>query len=171
MLTAIEKRRSCRNLDNERIVEEEKINEIVNAGLYAANGRGQQNGIVIVIQDKKVRDALSNLNKSVGNFPMDPFYGAPVILLVASKKSPTAIYDGAAMIENMLIEATNQGLATCWIHRAKEELESKEGQELFSSLGIDLSDYEGIGHIALGYAKNDNYPPKIIKDNRVFYIK
>lgn len=75
------------------------------------------------------------------------------------------------MIENMLIEATNQGLATCWIHRAKEELESKEGQELFSSLGIDLSDYEGIGHIALGYAKNDNYPPKIIKDNRVFYIK
>ena len=40
--------------------------------------------------------------------------------------------DGAATIENMLFEATNQGLASCWIHRTKEELESIEGQKILS---------------------------------------
>ena len=172
MLKELKERRSCRNFDKEKMPEEEKINEVINAGLYAANGMGQQNGIIIAITNKAVRDKLVALNvKLRGKENIDTFYGAPVILLVAVKKWRLAPYDGATMIENMLIEATNQGLGSCWIHHAKEELENEEVIKLLSSVPVDLTEYEGVGHVALGYEVNKNYPPKTIKENRVFYIK
>ena len=75
------------------------------------------------------------------------------------------------MIENMMIEATNQGLGSCWIHRAKEELESKEGKEILKSLNINLDEYEGVGHVALGYSLATDIPDKVIKENRIYWIK
>ena len=77
--------------------------------------------------------------------------------------------DGAATIENMLIEATNQGLASIWIHRAKEEIESEEGRKILAFTGLNFDDYIGIGHVAIGYPQDGYKPaPKIIRDNRVF---
>lgn len=169
MLKQIENRRCCRKFDPNKEVETEKINEVINAGLYAASAKNQQNSIIFAITNKETRNKLSKLNAFIEG--MDPFYGAPVVLLVASKKNPFAQLDGAAMLENMMIEANNQGLAACWIHRAKEELESSEGKELFSSLNIDLDEYEGIGHVILGYPLDFKYQEKQIKPNRVFYIK
>ncbi len=172
MLEAIKNRRSCRKFDANRIVEKEKLEEIIEAGLYASNAMGYQNGIIIAITNKKTRDEISKLNCKIMGVKEenDPFYGAPVILLVAVKKWANAKYDGSTMIESMMIEATNQGLGTCWIHRAKEELESDEGKKILSSIGLDLSEYEGVGHIALGYSLM-NYSPKKIKENRVYFIK
>lgn len=172
MLEVIEKRRSCRKFDSERMPEMEKIEAVVKAGLNAPSAINTQGGIIIAITNKEIRDKLSAVNMSFGaRRPGDPFYGAPVVLLVAVKKWPLAVYDGSVMIENMLLEATNQGLGSCWIHRAKEELESAEGRELLSSIGIDLEEYEGIGHVILGYSLIDEYPPKQIKENREFWIK
>lgn len=171
MLDIFKQRRSCRKYDSSRPVEIEKINEVINAGLYAASGLNYQYGIIIAITDKTVRDKLATLNTKIGGAESDMFYGAPVILLVAVKKWRNACYDGSTMIENMLLEATNQGLGSCWIHRAKEELESEEGREILSSVGLDLNEYEGVGHVALGYSLIDEYKPKAIKDGRVFWIK
>ena len=171
MLKELELRRSCRSYEN-RMPEEAKINEVINAGLYAASGMGYQYGIIIAITNKEIRNRVSMLNAKIMNNPgIDPFYGAPVILLVAVKKWRNSPYDGACMIENMMIEATNQGLGSCWIHRAKEELESEEGKEILKTIGLDLDEYEGVGHVALGYSSQAPIKEKIIKDNRVFWIK
>lgn len=172
MLNIIEKRRSCRKYDSEKMPEKEKIAEVVKAGLNAPSAINSQNGIIIAITNKEVRDKLSALNASFGpRRAGDPFYGAPVVLLVAVKKWPLAQYDGSTMIENMLLEATNQGLGSCWIHRAKEELESEAGRELLASVGLNLEEYEGIGHVILGYSLVDEFPPKQIKENREFWIE
>ena len=170
MLEVIKKRRSCRKFDSSRMPEMEKIQAVVDAGLLAPSAINTQGGIIIAITNKDIRDKLSVLNSNGARRPGDPFYGAPVVLLVAVKKWPLAVYDGSVMIENMLLEATNQGLGCCWIHRAKEELESPEGRELLSSVGIDLEEYEGVGHVILGYSLIDEYPPKEIKENREFWI-
>ena len=83
---------------------------------------------------------------------IDPFYGAPELLIVlANKKMPTYIYDGSLVMGNMMNAAADLGVANCWIHRAKEEFESEEGKEILKNLGIE-GDYEGIGHLILGYA-------------------
>ena len=47
--------------------------------------------------------------------------------------------------------AAGLGVASCWIHRAKEEFESEEGKAILKKLGIE-GDYEGIGNLVLGYA-------------------
>ena len=171
MLNEIYKRRSIRSFE-EKMVEDEKLAEVMNAGLYAACAHGEQTGVVIAIKNKEVREKIRQLNAEVGGFEKtsDPFYGAPIILLVMVKKGPNAKYDGSTMMENMMIEAVNQGLGSCWIHRAKEELETGKIKDIIKIDGLDLDNYEGIGHIALGYAKLQP-KEKVIKQNRVFYVE
>lgn len=171
MLNEIYKRRSIRSFE-EKMVEDEKLAEVIKAGLYAACAHGEQTGVVIAIKNKEVREKIRQLNALVGGFEKtsDPFYGAPIILLVIVKKGPNAKYDGSTMMENMMIEAVNQGLGSCWIHRAKEELEAGKIKDIIKIDGLDLDNYEGIGHIALGYAKLQP-KEKVIKQNRVFYVE
>ena len=170
MLKLFEQRRACRAFDS-RPVEKEKIDEIIKAGLLAPSGMGRQTPVSIAISDKATRDALMEFNRLGSDRfkDRDPFYGAPTILLVIANKDGLSIHDGAATIENMLLEATNQGLGSCWIHRAKEELENPECRKLLSFTGLNFDDYIGVGHVIVGYSLMDKYPDKPIKEGRVFY--
>ena len=151
-LTTLKTRRSCRNYKPE-LIEEEKLNAIIEAGTYAATGMGKQSPIIIAVTDREMRDKLSKMNAAVFNMPNDPFYGAPEVLVVlADKTCPTYLYDGTLVLGNMMNAAADLGVASCWIHRAKEEFESEEGKAILKDLGIE-GDYEGIGHLILGYAK------------------
>ena len=167
----IKKRRACRSFDSNKPVESEKIQEIVNAGLLAPTGMNKQETVVLIVENKEKREGLANLNAGVIGWKRDPFYGAPVVLVVIAKKSPFADLDGAAMIMSMLLEATNQGLGSCWIHRAKEVLETEEGKMLFAETGLDLDEYVGVGNIALGYASKAIDDEKAILPNRAYYLK
>ena len=101
----------------------------------------------------------------------DPFYNAPVCLIVlANKEKPTYIYDGTLVMENLMLAAHDLGIGSCWIHRAKEEFESDFGKKILSDLGID-GDYEGIGHCAIGYAAVPAPASAPRKGNYVYYVK
>ena len=156
---------------NGKPIPENVLNKILEVGTYAPTAKNMQKPIIIVIQDKKVRAQIAEENaKIMGMEDFDPFYGAPVVLLVAAENCPTAVYDGSCVIDNMLNAAWALGVGSCWIHRAKEEVESSWGRELLASLGIE-DEYEGIGHCALDYVDGD-YPDVIPrKENRVFYLK
>jgi len=171
MLKEIENRRAIRSFLSKE-VEQEKIDEIVKAGLVAPSAKNIQDVKILVIKNKDIRNKLMRLNAKIMGIEddRDPFYGAPVIILVFAEKSSFAGIDGGAAIENMLIEATHLGLATCWIHRAKEEFESIEGREILKDLNIDFDAHIGIGHIALGYADKPIIREKTIKDGRVFEL-
>ncbi len=171
MLKEIKHRRSCRDFDENLYPSEEEVNKIIEAGLRAPSAKNLQDSIIIQIKDKKVRDELMRLNQSIfvrGEF--DPFYGAPIILLVIAKKSQFAQYDGALTMENMMIEATHLGIDSIWIHRAKEELERPEIKEILKDIPLNLDEYEGIGHLAIGYSKSGKYRDIQIKENRTYKI-
>ncbi len=150
---------------------EELIDKVINAGLYAANGRNWQSPIIIAVKDKSVRDKLSALNaKIMGAEGTDPFYNAPVVLCVLADKSKrTYIYDGSLTMGNMMLAAHSLGLGSCWIHRAKEEFESEEGKEILCALGIE-GDYEGIGNLILGYPDGEPREAAPRNENRVYKI-
>jgi nitroreductase len=100
----------------------------------------------------------------------DPFYGAPVILIVlANKDVVTHIYDGALVLGNLMNAAKSVGVDSIWIHRAKEEFESDFGKNLLAKLGIE-GNYEGIGHCALGYAAAPLQAAAPRKENYVYYV-
>ena len=162
-------RRSCRSYKPDPIPAE-ILDQILEAGTYAATGMGRQSPVMIAVTDKKTRDQLSRMNADVMGASSDPFYGAPVVVVVLADRSvPTCLYDGSLVMGNLMNAAHSLGIASCWIHRAKEEFDSAEGKAILKSLGIEGA-YEGIGHCILGYAAQESKPAAPRKDNYIYRI-
>ena len=132
---------------------------------------GRQSPIIIAVTDKSLRDEIAEENRKIGGWGegFDPFYGAPVILIVlADRSAPTHVYDGSLVMGNLMNAAESLGVANIWIHRAKEEFDSEFGKKILKKLGIE-GDYEGIGHCALGYAAEPAKEAAPRKANYVYY--
>lgn len=169
MLEKMKTRRSIRKFKSE-MVSKEIIDKIVEAGTYAASGMNRQPAIIIAVTNKELRDKLAKMNAEIMGTNADPFYGAPVVLIVlADKTMPTYLYDGSLVMGNLMLAAHELGVGSCWIHRAKEEFETEEGKEILKSLGI-TGEYEGIGHCVLGYVDGEYPDVKPRKENWVYYI-
>lgn len=171
-LEVLKSRRSCRSFKPE-LIEDEKLEKIIEAGTYAATGMGRQSPIIIAVTNREMRDRLSKMNAKImgRDESFDPFYGAPELLIVlADKGVPTHVYDGSLVMGNLMAAAEDLGVASCWIHRAKEEFESGEGKKILESLGVE-GDYEGIGHCVLGYAAESPKAAAQRKENYVYYIR
>lgn len=154
------------------MVPAEALNAILEAGTYAPTGMNRQSPIIVAITNKAVRDQLSRLNASIMGASSDPFYGAPVVLVVLAKKdSGTRLYDGSLVMGNLLLAAHALGLGACWIHRAKEEFETAEGAAILARLGIAADEYEGIGHCILGYPDGEIPAVRPRKENYIYRIE
>lgn len=164
-------RRSVRAY-TDRMPAAENIETICQAGLYAATGMGTQSPIVLAVTNKELRDRMSRLNAQVMGTDTDPFYGAPVVLvvLVDAGKAITPVEDGSLMMGNMLNAAHALGLSSCWINRAREVFASDEGKAILKSLGIE-GDYLGIGNCIVGYAAGQEPMAKDRRENRVYWVK
>ena len=170
LLTLMETRRSVRRFKPD-MLPSDVIDQIIKAGTYAATGMNRQSPIIIAVTNKEMRDRLSKMNAKIMGTDKDPFYGAPVVLVVLAKKEmPTYIYDGSLVMGNLMLAAHALHIGSCWIHRAKEEFESEEGKELLKSLGIE-GDYVGIGHCVLGYVDGEYPGIPERKDNWVYYVE
>lgn len=158
VLECLKTRRSVRGYDPDKMPSKEIVAKVAEAGTFAPTGRGMQSPVIVAVMDKAVRDRLSRLNAEVLGSASDPFYGAPVVLVVlADRNRPTYLYDGSLVMGNLLNAAHALGLGSCWIHRAKEVFDSEEGRDLLKAWGID-GDYEGIGHCVLGYPLDGKEP-------------
>ena len=171
VLKAIKERRSVRKFKAD-MPNKEDIDMIIEAGLYAASGMGKQATKIIAITNKDIRDKLSDDNRIIGGWPegFDPFYGAPVILIVLyDKNSFTGIYDGSLVMGNLMLAAHSLGLGSIWIHRAKEEFEQDYWKLFLKNLGVE-GEFEGVGHCAIGYADTALPEPPKRKEDRVIFL-
>ncbi len=172
-------RRSVKKYQDKE-VPTELLEEIIKAGTYAPTGRNSQSPIIIAVTNKEMRDRLSRLNLDIimgknmttSSGHSDPFYGAPVVLVVLAKKDVnTRVYDGSLVMENMMLAAHSLGLGSCWIHRAKETFETEEGKQILLDLGI-TEEYEGVGNCIVGYAAEDACKPRVArKESWAYWIK
>lgn len=172
IINAMIERRSIRKFKPDMPAKED-IEQIIEAGLYAANGMGKQATITIAVTNKELRNKLSDINRIIGGWKdgFDPFYGAPVILIVlADKKWVNRVYDGSLVMGNMMLASHSLGLGSIWIHRAKEEFEMPEYQKILKELGVE-GEWEGIGHCAVGYIEGNTPKAAKRKDGRVFWVE
>lgn len=171
LLKKIETRRSIRKFKN-TMIPRDIIDQIIKAGTYAATGRNHQGCKIICVTNPELRNQLSEVNRQIGGWQegFDPFYGAPVVLIVlADKNWPTHVYDGSLVMGNLMLAAHELGIGSCWIHRAKEEFEMEIGQQILRDLNIE-GEWEGIGHCVLGYPDGNIPTAPERKEDWVHYI-
>ena len=93
VLNKMKTRRSIRKFKSD-MVPQEVLDQIIEAGLYAASGMGEQSPIIIQVTKKELRDEISKMNCDIGGWKegFDQFYGAPAMLIVLAKNSrPTYV--------------------------------------------------------------------------------
>jgi nitroreductase len=165
-------RRSVRSYTDE-VPPMEVIEEICKAGTYAPTGMNRQAPIILAVTNREVRDKMSQLNAAVFGMDSDPFYGAPVVLVVLADTTAAMTWkeDGSLVMGNLLNACHAKGLGSCWIHRAKEVFETEEGKAILRDLGIDDTKYVGIGNCILGYTAGDYPEARPRKENYVYWIK
>ncbi len=147
-------RRSVRKY-SDRPVEDEKLDKVLTAGLYAPTGMNNQAPILVAVRDKETRDKLSRMNAAVMGASGDPFYGAPCVIVVLSDpERMTWVEDGSLVLGNLMNAAHSLGLGSCWIHRAKECFDTPEGKALLRAWGVP-ENYRGVGNCILGYAAEE----------------
>lgn len=172
IIKAMKERRSIRKFKSD-MPNKKDIEQIIEAGLYAASARGSQSTIILAVTNRELRNKISADNCKIGGWDksFDPFYGAPVILIVlADKNWANRVYDGSLVMGNLMLAAHSLGLGSIWIHRAKEEFEMPEYQKLLKVLGIE-NEWEGIGHCAIGFIDGETPQAAKRKDGRVFWAE
>ena len=171
VIRAMLERRSIRKFKQE-VPKKEDLEQIIEAGLYAANGMGRQAAIVVAVTNREIIEKLSKVNAEIwGKEGIDPFYGAPAILIVLAEKDwRNAAYDGSLVMGNLMLAAHSLGLGSIWINRAKQEFEMEEWKAWLKSIGVE-GEWEGVGHCAVGYIDGDIPKAAPRKANRVFWAE
>lgn len=164
-------RRSIRSFRPDA-VPDEMLEQIMEAGLYAASGKNHQSSVILAITDPAIIARLGETNRQIWGKPegFDPFFGAPAVLVVLDKADwRNRVYDGSLVMGNMMLAAHAMGLGSCWVHRAKEEFELPEWRDLLQTLGLE-GEYEGIGHCVVGWPDGELPAPLPRKNGRIFRL-
>lgn len=179
VMEAILHRRSIRRYSESQI-EENVLQEILKAGLYAPSAGGRQGVIFAVCQDKEVNERLGKIKRANSNPHMatktsyvskeqpsiadDPnlknaFYDAPtVITLFAPKDFLFAREDCAIAAENMMLAADALGVGSCYIGQGWPAFADPYGQEILKKWAI-RPDYYAVLQLLLGYPREgDDHP-------------
>ena len=143
-------RRSVRKYTDQQ-VPEELLDQVLEAGIYAASGMNSQVSILVAVTDRETRDELSRMNAAVMGTDADPFYGAPcVVVVLADQERYTWVEDASLVMGNLMNAAHAVGLGSCWIHRARQMFDSDEGKALLRKWGLSET-LRGVGNCILGY--------------------
>lgn len=189
VLELMKHRRAIRRFAPDQI-EEEALQQILEAGLYAPSAGGRQGVIFAVCQDQEVNQKLGKIKWANSNFHMaengnyisteqpsivdDPklvssFYDAPtVITMFAPKNFLFAAEDCAVAAENMMLAADALGIGSCYIGQGWTAFADPYGQDILREWDI-RTDYYAVMQLLLGYPrKGDQHPaPKPRKNDRV----
>ncbi len=167
-LECLKTRRSIRKYQ-EKQVEEEQLQAILEAATYAPTGAGKQSPVIVVIQDPETIKKISKMNAAVAGMEnMDPFYGAPTVAIVLADHTaiPTWQEDAALVAGNLLNAAHSVGVDSCYIFRAKEVFSSEEGLALLKEWGLN-ENYIGVANCILGYRDCEMPEPAPRKDRYI----
>lgn len=169
MLNLIQTRRSVRAYKTDP-VPEELLSAVLEAGTWAPTAMGRQSPVIVAVTDKTYRDKLSQLNAAVMGKDADPYYGAPVIVIVlADGNARTFIEDGSCVLENMMLAAHALDLGSVWVNREREIFDSDAGKALLKEWNLPET-LRGVGAIALGWPAGPAPEPAPRKDGYIVRV-
>ena len=178
-LELITTRRSTRAFQD-RPLELEKLEQILEAGRHAPSGGNNQYTHFLVLRDKAVLDRLAALVKrefalmeptpgmyksmvnTIVNAKKDAYcfyYGAPVLIITANRADYTNnIADCACALENMMLMANALDLGSCWINQLKWLNENEAVMSFLREHGLEEGE-RPYGAVAVGYPNTESGLP------------
>ena len=134
-LTLIMTRRSIRAYKPDA-VPADVLARVLEAGTYAPSAMGEQSATIVAVETKAYRDRLTKLNAAVIGKDVDPYYGAPVIVVVLGDGGKANyMADGSCVLENLMLAAHAEGLGSVWVNREREIFDSPDGKALLRDWG------------------------------------
>lgn len=191
LLEMMKTRRSIRKYLDKR-VEKEKLEMIMEAGLYAPNPGGRQGTKIIILDDEKLIDEIGVVNAACENRNWgghgvsadqpsiiddlsikSGFYGCPALGIVCIRKAQKAAVNaiGSAFVcaENMVLEAYELGVGSCIVGRAEATFAQPEMAALLEKWGLD-EEYMPLVFVCLGYIDGDYPKAKPRAEGRAIFI-
>ncbi|MEM7826801.1 MAG: nitroreductase family protein [Candidatus Aenigmatarchaeota archaeon] len=163
VLDVIEKRRSIRKFEI-REVEEKKIKEILKAAMYSPSAMHLRPWEFFIVRDKGIKEKLSRTTPWC-SFVKD----APVVIIIAAKPTKRWVEDCAIAAENIYLEATNQGLGTCFCQVMDENTEREEYVKNITKIPRDL---RILCMMPIGYPaeKKEKHSENEFDESKVHYL-
>ncbi len=191
MLELMKTRRSIRRFTTEP-VERNKLEAIVEAGLYAPNAGSRQGAHIIMLEDPALIERIGIVNASCENRARwttgvntdqpsiidDPniksgFYSCTALAMVCINKEMTKMVNpiGTAFTcaENMVIQAASMDVSSCIVGRGEATFAFPEMRALLDSWGID-ENLVPVVFVCLGYRNGPLTPAKPRKEGRVTFV-
>ena len=174
----ITRRSTKKYLDKE--VSQELLEKIIETGRYAPSGGNSQSNHFLVIQNKQIiahlvkmvekafsqmeitENMYRSLQNSINLSKKGGYvfcYNAPVLIIVANKKDcGNNQADCALALENMMLEANDLDLGSCYINQLKWLNEDRKILSYLQSLGMK-EDERVYGSLIIGYPDTNDGKP------------
>jgi nitroreductase len=190
LMDIIKSRHSIRKYTDEQISRED-LEKILEAGNFAPNAGGGQRSMMVAIHNKELTTHVGRMNMAhfdrsrlAGSYVSkeqpstidDPtikngFYGAPtVVCIFAQGNFVFNTADAFCMAENMVLQATELGIASCIVSRGYETFDNEEGRQLMTQWGVPEG-YTCQGFVVLGYIDGEQPQTKPRKPGRVKIVE
>lgn len=174
----ITRRSTKKYLDKE--VSQELLEKIIETGRYAPSGGNSQSNHFLVIQNKQIiahlvkmvekafsqmeitENMYRSLQNSINLSKKGEYvfcYNAPVLIIAANKKGyGNNQADCALALENMMLEANDLDLGSCYINQLKWLNEDQKILSYLQSLGMN-EDERVYGSLIVGYPDTNDGKP------------
>lgn len=177
MLETIKRRRSVRSYTHQQ-PSRTQLEKIVEAAGWAPSGMNSQSWQFMMLTGDAleyirivIRDYFRTLELTEQHPPFFAkckewaqddaysfFYGAPALFVISNRSGyRNAMADSAAAAENAILEATDLGLASCWITTLSGTCDAPAVRGALSKLGLP-DDYQVFVSVALGYGAQQPLP-------------
>lgn len=175
----------------EQQVGREDLEKILEAGNFAPNAGGGQRSMMVAVNNAELTARMGMMNlqgfdrsKLLGSYVSkeqpssidDPtikngFYGAPTVVAIFGQSNfMFRVADAFCMAENMILQATELGIASCIISRGEETFANEEGEKLLKEWGVP-DDYICSCFVILGYIDGEQPQSKPRKPGRIKIIE
>ena len=166
---AIAYRKCTRDFINDKQITDDVLERILEAANAAPVAHGEYDALhLTVIQNAEILNDIKEVALDCLRDPiLDIYYGAPTCILISTKHGSVPELDMAnvgTIAENMLLQATDDGIQSCYIWGTVLAL--REDPEL--AVKIELPEgYVPLGSIVLGYSKEQDTTEKQIYKERI----
>lgn len=192
LLEMMKHRRSIRKYLS-KPVEKEKLEKILEAGIYAPNPGGRQGTKIVMLEDAELIEAIGIVNADCENRNWggmnvsaeqpsiiddlsirSGFYGCQALGIVCVTKQMAGKVNGigSAFVcaENMVLEAYDLGVSSCIVGRAEATFAHPEMAALLTKWGLEEDDVPMV-FVCLGYIDGAYPQVKARKEGRALYIE